>query len=273
MDQLTSSTVPTLISHLEARWGKHQERFGITHTKQVSQNSSFFGVQMQLQVAAAVFLQSMIFRYFMTFWLWYFKLEVGCFLLRGSEGIASRFSPAERSHYYMLQKYAATGRVLIDKRRWMIPFLVVVRQPDYTPHPKDLGLDSPARRHFIRNVHALRHNYFMLNTQMVEVEWIPFSCVSAPIVLNTLKRNDYSMCCHSLDFHKDIALLCPNVPNVPKALNGHNIPWFQDVCDLIGHRQKAPSRSRLCQHGTWDKKEKGFVGIWMWTILAWAQGV
>ena len=52
----------------------------------------------------------------------------------------------------------------------MIPFLVVVRQLDYTPHPKDLGLDSPARWHFIRNVHALRHNYFMLNTQMVEVE-------------------------------------------------------------------------------------------------------
>lgn len=157
-------------------------------------NSSFFGVQRCSKAIACScysILQSMIFLYFMTFmtfWLWHFKLEVGCFLLRGSEGIASRFSPAERSHYYMLQKYTATGRVLVDKRRWMIPFLVVVRQLDYTPHPQDLGLDSPARWHFIRNVHALRHNYFMLNTQMVEVEWIPFSCVSAPIVPNTLKR-------------------------------------------------------------------------------------
>ena len=174
MDQLTSSTVLTLISHLEARGGKRQERFGITHTKQVSQTLLFWCSKATACSCYSI-LQSMIFRYFMTFmtfWLWHFKLEVGCFLLRGSGGIASRFSPAERSHYYMLQKYTATGRVLVDKRRWMIPFLVVVRELDYTPHPKDLGLDSPARWHFIRNVHALRHNYFMLNTQMVEVEWI-----------------------------------------------------------------------------------------------------
>ena len=61
--------------------------------------------------------------------------------------------------------------------------------------------------------------------------------------------------------------------------------WPQDVCDLIGHRQKAPNRSRLCQHGvmachgtavdgwgsgwlwaqTWEQVLVAFkVLLWMW---------
>lgn len=55
--------------------------------------------------------------------------------------------------------------------------------------PGDGSVDIIDCSNIDQNVHALRHNYFMLNTQMVE-----------------------------------------------------------DVCDLIGHRQKAPNRSRLCQH-------------------------
>lgn len=99
----------------------------------------------------------------------------------------------------------------------------------------------------------------------------PFQLCFSAHCAKYIEKKDSLKCCQSPDFHKDIALLCPNVPDVPKVPNGHDIPWFQDVCDLIGHRQKAPSRSRLCQHGTWDKNEKGFVGIWMWMILAWTQ--
>ena len=61
--------------------------------------------------------------------------------------------------------------------------------------------------------------------------------------------------------------------------------WPQDVCDLIGHRQKAPNRSRLCQHSvmachgtavdgwgsgwlwaqTWEQVLVAFkVLLWMW---------